>query len=131
MSITRHVDIYYTNKHYKRFGSEEEAIKDELRRDHIPYQIKVIGVPQDQWQDSYAAINGDPIVAIDDSKSPYTDQPDGTCKVYLFKPIIARMQRLVDKHGDNLGWTNHHCGMGMHSTELCLLLPNPKVEDQT
>ncbi len=123
--ITQHNDTYWTNRFGGRFSSAEQAQEDEDRREHVPFKIRVIGEPIDnKTHPSYGDVFYDWIIAIDDSKAPYTGQPDGTCRVSLFKSMIEKMQKVIDKHGDQVGYTIHHCGMGRDVGELVLLLPN-------
>jgi hypothetical protein len=113
---------HWVNRYGGHFLSEAEAIKDEQLRNGAEWQLRVIGTPIGEQPYSVGLI-GKPYRAIDDSKSPYTGQPEGTSQVYLLKERIAALQALVDKHGPMVGEVNHHCGCGIYSTELCVLEP--------
>ncbi len=106
---------------------EKVSKENNIKNKHIPYCIQVIGTPIGQMQDSWR-ISG--IKAVDNSKLPFTGQPDGTCDVFLLKKLRDKISSIIDKYGDNVGYTIHHCGMGMDSEELCLLKINPEYESK-
>lgn len=108
-------ETYYTNRYGQRFPSRNLAKEDEERRDQADWEVKIIGGHPDNSIPSYEA--------IDDTKAPFTGQKDGKCHVYLLRDKIERYQALIDKHGLDVGYTTHHCGMGNYSTELVILKP--------
>ncbi len=116
--ITEHTDIYFTNSQGHRFPTRELAELDEKKRIAREWVIdRVVG--------SYYEFESAPaFIAIDDTKYPYTSQPDGTAKVYLFKDLVAHMQRCIAQHGDMVGFTNHHVGMGRDSREMVVIRRN-------
>lgn len=115
-------ETYWTNRFGGRFSNSYAAEEDEKARLSARWQLKVIGTRIGET--AYpASCRSKPYRAIDDSKAPFTGQPDGTSTVYLLTDKIAALQALVDKHGPMVGETTHHCGMGNHSTELCILSP--------
>lgn len=115
-------ETHWVNRYGGYFLSEYAAIKDEQVRDSAEWQLRVIGTPIGEQPYSVGLV-GKPYRAIDDSKAPYTGQPEGTSNVYLLKDRIIALQALVDKHGPMVGEVYHHCGMGIYSTELCILEP--------
>lgn len=117
MSITKHEDVYWTNRFGGRFVCEEHAREDEERRLSRPWHIVCCAGTE---QHRPVAIE-----AIDDTKAPYTGQVDGLCRVWLFKDLIARYQHLMAQHGEMSGYTTHHCGMGNYLDEIVRLEPNP------
>lgn len=68
------------------------------------------------------------VKALDNSKAPWTGQPDGTAPVYLFRDMITLMQCYVDRYGDQVGYTHHHCGMGRYSDEIVVLESIGQIE---
>ena len=62
-----------------------------------------------------------PIKVIDNTKLPYTVQPDGKSIVYLLVDMIKEMELLIKEHGPKVGITCHHCGMGQYAEEIVVL----------
>ena len=122
-TIAQRTDTYWTNRFGGRFFCEQDAQEDEARRLSRPWKLRVIGTPAGEIPER--AIPFSTIEAIDDSKAPYTGQPDGTARVWLFKDLVEHYQRLLAKYGPLGGYTHHHCGMGHYTEEIVVLEPNP------
>jgi hypothetical protein len=93
------------------------------------YKIKVIGNKHGEFNSPISEYTH--IRAYDDSKWPWTGQPDDHCSVQLLKPIVDQYQKMINKYGENVGFTLHHCGMGKDSYEFVILEENntESVED--
>ncbi len=117
--ITKHTDTYFTNKYGNRFTSEELAEQDEKNRDHSPFKVKTI-LPNIYFEN----FHGEGIDAINDYGKPWTGQMNDKTKVYLFQNIVAELQKLMEKYGDNIGYTHQHFGMGNFMNAIVLLEKN-------
>jgi len=115
--IIKEQEVWFKNKFGFRFMTEEAALEDEQRRESCPFKINVIG-------NGKLSLAANPIEAIDDSKYPWTGQPNGKCVVFLLKDIVATYNQLILHHGENVGITNHHCGMGNYLQEIVILEDN-------
>lgn len=110
--ITEHNETHYTDRYDFRFKTREEAEAHERSMD-VKWKARVVA--------SGEKVRASSVTAADNTKAPYTGQPNDTCRVYLFKDTIKLMQAFVDQYGPNVGLTNHHCGMGQYSDEIVVL----------
>lgn len=120
--VTKHIDVFYTNKYLNRFSDEESAEKDEELRDFAPFKVKNLNNLTFS-----AEIQGDGIEAIDDHGKPWTGQRNDKNRVYLFKDMIIKMQKFIDQYGNNVGYCNQHIGMGNFLQNIVLLEENKKI----
>lgn len=127
MITTKPRDPLFINAYGHAFTTHEQAEYDQSRLDaQAPkHQLRVIGTPPGESPFGIDRVfdSSKTVLCLDDSKAPYTGQAEGTSRVYLFKDLIAAMQRFVDQHGDGVGYTDHHCGMGRNSREIVVIEP--------
>lgn len=117
MKIVR--ETKYINKYGNTFLSKESARQDEINRDFCRYKVETI-IPNLYFEQ----FHGEGIEGINDYGKPMTGQINDKTKVFLFKNIISELQKLIDKYGENVGYTHQHFGMGQMSNAVVILKEN-------
>ncbi len=120
-TVTQHTDTYWTNRYGCRFSTEKEALDDEAQRTTRPLKLAVIHMgefmpPVTEVVGWSAGLFG--------NNAPYSE----ITRVHLLQDVVAYCQEQIAKHGDVVGYTRRHHGMGQYMDDLCTVQPNPLYE---